>query len=106
MPIVNRSSRGPTSVKTLRRNAAHSIGSRPTSRSLTSARILAAGMHDADHPVFVSTLTVDADSFSRRHPDVTADQGQARILRSVLMKPESETNVAALHDRLLRLAGG
>ena len=55
-------------------------------------------------PVFVSTLTVDADAFVRRHPDVTADLDQGRILRSVLMKPESQTYVPELHARLEALA--
>ncbi|HEY3955254.1 MAG TPA: aminotransferase class V-fold PLP-dependent enzyme [Streptosporangiaceae bacterium] len=69
-----------------------------------SARMLAAGMADQDHPVFVSTLTVPADAFRGRHPRVAADRERARILRSVLMKPESETYLAELHARLERLA--
>jgi glutamate/tyrosine decarboxylase-like PLP-dependent enzyme len=70
----------------------------------TSARILDRGMHDAEHRVFVSTLTVAADPFTRRHPEVTGDARQARILRSVLMKPESELHVADLHARVEFLA--
>jgi glutamate/tyrosine decarboxylase-like PLP-dependent enzyme len=69
-----------------------------------SARMLAAGMADQDHPVFVSTLTVPAGAFRMRHPQVAADREQARILRSVLMKPESETYLSELHARLERLA--
>ncbi len=69
-----------------------------------SARILDRGMHDQDRPVFLSTLTVGAAEFARRHPQVTADAPQARILRSVLMKPESELHVADLHARLELLA--
>jgi glutamate/tyrosine decarboxylase-like PLP-dependent enzyme len=71
-----------------------------------SARVLTAGMTDPEHPVFVSTLRVTAEAFSRRHPQVRADADGARILRSVLMKPESETRVELLHDRLQRLAAG
>ncbi len=71
-----------------------------------SARMLADGMNDKEHPVFLSTLTVPADAFGRRHPDVPADAGQARILRSVLMKPEAETYVAELHARVEELASG
>ena len=71
-----------------------------------SARVLAAGMADRENPVFVSTLRVTADAFARRHPSVRADAGGARILRSVLMKPESETRVGLLHDRIQRLAAG
>src|SRR5215472_13384323 len=69
-----------------------------------SARILADGMNDPDRPVFLSTLTVDAAAFVRRHPDVSADAGRARILRSVLMKPESEDYTAQLHARVEELA--
>ena len=69
-----------------------------------SARMLADGMNAKQRPVFLSTLTVTADAFRRRHPNVTADPEQARILRSVLMKPESETYVAELHARLEELA--
>jgi hypothetical protein len=68
--------------------------------------VLADGMADPEHPVFVSTLRVTADAFGRRHPGISADAGGARILRSVLMKPESETRVGLLHDRLQRLAAG
>jgi glutamate/tyrosine decarboxylase-like PLP-dependent enzyme len=71
-----------------------------------SARVLEAGMTDPEHPVFVSTLRVTADAFARRHPGISADAGGARILRSVLMKPESEDRVALLHDRMQRLAAG
>jgi hypothetical protein len=71
-----------------------------------SARVLAAGMADPENPVFVSTLRVTAEAFARRHPSVSVDAGGARILRSVLMKPESETRVGVLHHRLQRLAAG
>ncbi len=70
-----------------------------------SARILADGMNDPQRPVFVGTLTVTAADFARRHPDVSADHDRARILRSVLMKPESATYVRWLHSRLEELAG-
>src|SRR5262252_7433125 len=70
-----------------------------------SGRILADGMKDPLHPVFLSTLTVAAGPFARRHPDVAADADRARILRSVLMKPESETYIPQLHARLGDLAG-
>jgi glutamate/tyrosine decarboxylase-like PLP-dependent enzyme len=70
-----------------------------------SARMLADGMKDPAHPVYLSTLTVDAGAFARRHPGVAADAGRARILRSVLMKPESENYVAQLHARVEDLAG-
>jgi len=62
-------------------------------------------MNDPERPVFLSTLTVDAAAFARRHPDVTADADRARILRSVLMKPESEDYTAQLHARIEELTG-
>jgi glutamate/tyrosine decarboxylase-like PLP-dependent enzyme len=70
-----------------------------------SARMLADGMKDPAHPVFLSTLTVDAGAFARRHPGVATDAGGARILRSVLMKPESERYLEQLHARIEELAG-
>jgi glutamate/tyrosine decarboxylase-like PLP-dependent enzyme len=80
-------------------------------RSLTaideaSARMLAAGMADQDDPVFLSTLRIPASEFTRRHPGVAADRDTARILRSVLMKPEAESYLPRLHERVRRLARG
>ncbi|MFF8866384.1 pyridoxal phosphate-dependent decarboxylase family protein [Streptomyces sp. NPDC015139] len=69
-----------------------------------SNRILLEGMNDSEDPVFLSTLRVGADRFAALHPKVTRDADGARILRSVLMKPESETYVEHLHRRLERLA--
>ncbi len=69
-----------------------------------AAAMLGSGMADSAEPVFVSTLRVSADAFRRRHVGVTADADAARILRSVLMKPESESYVPALHSRLEQLA--
>jgi glutamate/tyrosine decarboxylase-like PLP-dependent enzyme len=77
-----------------------------TEIDLASARMLAAGMADPGRPVFVSTLTVTAGAFARRHPSVAADAGQVRILRSVLMKPESQAYLPELHARLAALAEG
>jgi glutamate/tyrosine decarboxylase-like PLP-dependent enzyme len=71
-----------------------------------STRMLAAGMADPAHPVYLSTLRVTADAFARRHPGVTADRDGTRILRSVLMKPESDSFVTELHARVERLADG
>ncbi|MEU1917115.1 hypothetical protein [Streptomyces massasporeus] len=68
-----------------------------------SARVLAEGVTGPD-PVFLSTLKADRDAFTARHPKVTADADGARILRSVLMKPESEDHVHRLHERVTRLA--
>ncbi len=70
-----------------------------------SARILADGMNDIERPVFISTLTVTADAFGRRHPAIARDSERTRILRSVLMKPETQTYVSWLHTRIEELAG-
>jgi glutamate/tyrosine decarboxylase-like PLP-dependent enzyme len=80
---------------------------RPASLSAVdeaSQRLLAGGMADPADPVFLSTLRVTADAMARRHPGVTADRDAARILRSVLMKPEAERYVRELHARVERLA--
>lgn len=69
-----------------------------------SSRILRDGMADDQDPVFLSTLRVGAERFTARHPDITADADGARILRSVLMKPESETCIEELHRRVEQLA--
>ncbi|KAB1140157.1 aspartate aminotransferase family protein [Streptomyces luteolifulvus] len=69
----------------------------------TSARILANGMSSPD-PVFLSTLKAGRAAFTARHPKITADAEGARILRSVLMKPESEHYVEHLHARVEQLA--
>ena len=70
-----------------------------------SVSMLARGMK-ADRPVFLSTLRVTAAGMSRRHPGVQADRDGARILRSVLMKPEARGYVGELHARVEELAAG
>jgi glutamate/tyrosine decarboxylase-like PLP-dependent enzyme len=71
-----------------------------------AGRMLADGMADRADPVFLSTLQVPASGFAQRHAGTAADRDGARILRSVLMKPEAESHVAALHARIERLAAG
>ncbi|GAB5518088.1 MAG: aminotransferase class V-fold PLP-dependent enzyme [Rhodothermales bacterium] len=61
-------------------------------------------MHTDDEPVFLSVLRVETERLQRLVPDLAIDQPQARILRSVLMKPEHETYVPMLHRRLETLA--
>jgi glutamate/tyrosine decarboxylase-like PLP-dependent enzyme len=65
-----------------------------------TARVLDAGMTAGD-PVYLSTLRVGADAFP---PGVERDADGARILRSVLMKPEHEPHVPWLHERVSALA--
>jgi glutamate/tyrosine decarboxylase-like PLP-dependent enzyme len=70
-----------------------------------SVSMLARGMK-ASRPVFLSTLRVTAAGMSQRHPGVRADRDGARILRSVLMKPEARAFVTELHARVEELAAG
>jgi glutamate/tyrosine decarboxylase-like PLP-dependent enzyme len=70
-----------------------------------AGRILQAGMTGPD-PVFLSTLRADAAAFAARHPGVALDVPAARILRSVLMKPEAEDYLPWLHTRVEELARG
>jgi len=63
-----------------------------------SGRVLDEGMDAAEDPVFLSTLRVSADAMAVRHPEVRLDDDGARILRSVLMKPEHEAYVDHLHE--------
>jgi glutamate/tyrosine decarboxylase-like PLP-dependent enzyme len=66
-----------------------------------SAAMLEAGMADADDPIYLSTLGLDARLFAA---GVERDAETARVLRSVLMKPEHELAVDWLHARLRALA--
>lgn len=70
-----------------------------------SEKILGAGMHTAADPVYVSTLRVTAADLAARRPGVAADADGARILRSVLMRPEQEAYAPRLAARLEELAG-
>ena len=68
----------------------------------TSARLLSDGMSSG--AVYLSTLRVSTGALARRHPGIEPDRSDARILRSVLMKPEHEAFVPELHARVERLA--
>jgi glutamate/tyrosine decarboxylase-like PLP-dependent enzyme len=77
---------------------------RPRARTVSevddaSAAILRAGMEAGD-PVFLSTLLVAAEHL----PDLVPDAPGARILRSVLMKPEHEPATEWLARRVEALA--
>jgi glutamate/tyrosine decarboxylase-like PLP-dependent enzyme len=69
-----------------------------------SAAILRAGMEDPEDPVFLSTLQRDAADFADLHPEIARDAEHARVLRSVLMKPEHEQAVPWLASRIEALA--
>jgi glutamate/tyrosine decarboxylase-like PLP-dependent enzyme len=70
-----------------------------------SQGILERGMAGPD-PVFLSVLRIDAAHLLRGRPDLQADAGAARVLRSVLMKPAHELWVDHLHARVEELATG
>ena len=66
-------------------------------RSTRRARACSTPAWQAEDPVYLSTLRVGADAFP---PDVERDADGARILRSVLMKPEHEPHVPWLHQKV------
>jgi glutamate/tyrosine decarboxylase-like PLP-dependent enzyme len=68
-----------------------------------SAAVLQAAMRDPS-PVYLSTLRLGAERLRRRAPDLAADAPEARVLRSVLMKPEHEAWVDRLHQEVVRIA--
>ncbi|PRH79214.1 aspartate aminotransferase family protein [Streptomyces solincola] len=69
-----------------------------------SGRLLRDGMDAADDPVFLSVVRADADAFLSRHPTAVRDAEAARVMRSVLIKPEAESHLDALHARVEELA--
>jgi hypothetical protein len=70
-----------------------------------SGHVLDAGMAlPNDEAVFVATYDVSAADLARRGHSVSADVDRGRILRSVLMKPESEIHVPLLLARIEELA--
>jgi glutamate/tyrosine decarboxylase-like PLP-dependent enzyme len=68
-----------------------------------SAALLRAAMADPA-PVFLSTLRVGCERLRARDPGLAADAAAARVLRSVLMKPEHEDWVPLLHAEVTRIA--
>jgi glutamate/tyrosine decarboxylase-like PLP-dependent enzyme len=69
-----------------------------------SAEVLDAGMNlPTDDALFLATYTVAGSDLGARGHSVEADVPAGRILRSVLMKPETEAHVPELHDRVKRL---
>jgi glutamate/tyrosine decarboxylase-like PLP-dependent enzyme len=64
--------------------------------------VMERGMADAS--VFLATYDVDAAALAARGHGVVADVPRARILRSVLMKPESDPYLDELHATVTRLA--
>jgi len=57
-------------------------------------------MTSAANPIFLSVLRVEANNLRVRVPNIQVDQEDARILRSVLMRPEQATFAESLVDSL------
>ncbi len=70
-----------------------------------SAAVFQQAMDDPDDPVFVGLYRLGADRLRRRFSDLRGDAPAARVLRSVLMKPEHEAWAGRLVARLDALAG-
>jgi glutamate/tyrosine decarboxylase-like PLP-dependent enzyme len=87
-------------IVTYRQRSAASISEVDAS----SHRIAVFAMNAAADPLFLSTLRVDADVLVAAAPSLEADVGQARVLRTVLMKPEAEDAADQVFDRLESLA--
>jgi glutamate/tyrosine decarboxylase-like PLP-dependent enzyme len=69
-----------------------------------SAHVLARGMQlPPAQSLFVATYSVGADALAARGHQVVADVPHGRILRSVLMKPETEQHIPSLHRQVLDL---
>ncbi|TDC80994.1 aminotransferase class V-fold PLP-dependent enzyme [Micromonospora sp. KC606] len=72
-----------------------------------SAHVLTQGMRlPSTQSLFVATYTADAAALAARGHQVVADVPHGRILRSVLMKPETEQHVPFLHEQVLDLLAG
>ena len=71
-----------------------------------SQRLFEHAMHDAENPIFVSVLRTQSAALKAHLPALDADQPQARILRSVLMRPEHEHYVDQLFPQLEEWARG
>ncbi|MFC4516684.1 pyridoxal phosphate-dependent decarboxylase family protein [Streptomyces ehimensis] len=71
---------------------------------VASEEVMHRGMNAKEDPVFLSVARVTADAFTARHADTVADTDDTHVLRSVLMKPESELYLERLHQRVEQLA--
>lgn len=69
-----------------------------------SQQLFETAMNASDDPIYTSLYRLPADTLTSLHPSLEADQEEAAVLRSVLMKPEHETYAASLVERLATLA--
>jgi glutamate/tyrosine decarboxylase-like PLP-dependent enzyme len=60
---------------------------------------------NGDDPIFLSLLRASASEIRGRCPGIAEDQPTARVLRSVLMKPEHELVIDQLHQRVEAAVG-
>ena len=70
--------------------------------SRTSDRLFESAMHRKADPVYLATMTLKQNLFSR-HVDLEWDQPTMTVLRSVLMKPEHRAFVPQLYEQLKAL---
>ncbi|MEM6336475.1 MAG: aminotransferase class V-fold PLP-dependent enzyme [Bacteroidota bacterium] len=82
----------------------------PTDTSLSaidrrSSDVFDTLMNDPNDPIFLSLFRQTAVAFTHRHAGLRVDQDHARLLRSVLMKPEHERYVTHLHRRTVETIG-
>jgi glutamate/tyrosine decarboxylase-like PLP-dependent enzyme len=78
--------------------------SRLSEMDAASAHVLTSGMERSPaEALYVATYTVTAADLESRGHRIEADISDGRILRSVLMKPETEEHVPRLHDQVLDL---
>ncbi|MEM0964455.1 MAG: pyridoxal-dependent decarboxylase, partial [Bacteroidota bacterium] len=75
-----------------------------TALDARSGDVFRRGMDDPTDPVFVSLYRRSAKDLRRAFPDLDLDADAARVLRSVLMKPEHEAWADRLVARLDALA--
>jgi glutamate/tyrosine decarboxylase-like PLP-dependent enzyme len=69
-----------------------------------SGYVLHAGMNlPPEEAVFVATYAVDGGALAARGHAVDGDMDRGRILRSVLMKPETEPVIPQIHETITRL---
>ena len=66
----------------------------------------AAADGEPSEQIHLATYPVKAADFDQRGHRIVGDLPAARILRSTVMKPESESYIAGIHTRLERLSAG
>jgi glutamate/tyrosine decarboxylase-like PLP-dependent enzyme len=84
----------------------HPAGCAPRAAAIdqASAAVFEAAMADPEDPIFLSVLKMPAGKLRHGGQPVRRDRQEARVLRSVLMKPEHREYIPHLHARIERLA--